>query len=863
MSPSAVDSRRVTPEILIVGDPAGRRELADTIAASGYGVALCSPRELNRRVRTSTPPGAIVACMGDLDPDVLLAGLRRTRAGASIPVLLYGRLGGSLRDLADVLDIGADHFIEEPADPGELADALAQYAGPPERERVEARVRERTGVEDDYEGPASTERLSDPAGPRAGEPERRAEPRRRRGLGELHRTLDRVEARLSDDNGDSAPELAELGLERIPDVDPASGEVEDEPLVTEISEHLRGGPSGDSGAQLPARGDELTDPSPRPRRRSSRRGGRELDEDTGSGRDWERERGRGPSRDRDRGEVTDDGGQRTRSWDRPSSEGPLRPGHRRDPVRPLGRSGRPESRSAVLLGRRPGRDPHERDEPWPEDSSPGPRRRSARSSRRGAEPRESPWVDEDEGPRYGREPSESSYVGRRREGDEPGRDRGRRRGRDSGRELEPEPVDDPILELAREREREFEPEPRREPELRREPEPRREPERDRPRSRARGRRRPPPPAPSRPSLSIDANVRESGQLSAEEDVAALLWTLGEARFTGKLRLSRQRVEKQIWIHDGDPAFARSNATSDRLVDGLLRRGVLTRPQYETARRLAAKEPRRAGQLLVDAGFLKPRELDVLLCDHLARVIDATFPWVEGSWSTEPGERSDEAILLDTPMPALVLDGVRYRFEADELEARLAERAGTRSLVPKLRGTGDFDADERERAERIAELGERFRLLPEEESWLRRLDGRTGVAALIAEGADEQALFALLYTLELAGALDLRERPEDLAGEGEREPEGLDTERILERLRLAREADYFELLGVGRDAARSEIRQAHHDLAESFADEALEHESRRRHARELRELRAALDEARDILSDDAMRSAYLAHLGDPA
>jgi hypothetical protein len=343
----------------------------------------------------------------------------------------------------------------------------------------------------------------------------------------------------------------------------------------------------------------------------------------------------------------------------------------------------------------------------------------------------------------------------------------------------------------------------------------------------------------------------------------VLWALHDQRFTGKLRLNRARVEKQIWLHDGEAVFARSTATSDRLVDGLLRRGVLTRPQYETARRLAAKEPRRAGQLLVDAGFLKPRELDVLLRDHLARVIDATFVWSDGSWATEPGDRTDEPIQLEVPMAALILDGVRYRCDASELEDRLTRRVGGRGpLVPRLRaGKEELGEDRRAAVEAlIEELGETFRLLPEEESWLRRFDGRHGVAALLADGADEQALFALLFTLDLAGYVDLREQPEPIV-DSDRDPSQVDSERILERLRLAREADYFELLGVGRDASRSEIRQAHTELEATFSDEALEEDSRRRHARELRELRTALEEARDILADDAMRSAYLAHLGE--
>ena len=131
--PSPVCCGRVTQEVLIVGDPSGRRGFADEVAALGYPVALCEPRELNRRIRTGAPPTAIIACIADVEPDMLLASLRRTRAGASIPVLLYGRLGGNLRDLADVLDIGADHFLEDPIAQRELSEALLQYVGAPTR----------------------------------------------------------------------------------------------------------------------------------------------------------------------------------------------------------------------------------------------------------------------------------------------------------------------------------------------------------------------------------------------------------------------------------------------------------------------------------------------------------------------------------------------------------------------------------------------------------------------------------------------------------------------------------------------------------------------------------------------------------
>jgi hypothetical protein len=923
-SEALVGSRRVTPEILIVGDPAGRRPLADAIAAAGYAVGLCSPRELNRRVRSGEPPAVIIACMSDVDPDVLLAGLRRTRAGASIPVILYGRLGGSLRDLADVLDIGADHFIEEPAAEGEFEDALAQYAGPAharssrrEEPRPRGFERERDRPERERDRP---ERERDRPERERDRPERdrpeRGRPERGRALGELHRTLDRLEASLRSDDHRSDPELSGLGLDGIPDVDPP-GEALGESLLDDSEDHSL------TSAARRDRGRDEPRPRPRPSQRepTDRLGlaRRPLgpDEDTDAGRrrrddvaelprgsrgrrddeaepargsrgrrDDEAELARGSRGRRDdeaslargrgrrddvaelargrRGRHDDDDDERsdhTRPWERPESEGPLRrgrefPGPARAgrPPPPTAGEGERARSSAVLRARRP-----DRDGPAPRRDDHGRDDHSRATGREDPHARATPWPTDFD-------PSESTMI-RRERGDATTRRRslgGSRGGslgdsRDfpwgRGREVERPPSPEPQPEP--------QPKPRPKPAPR--PSPRAievEPE-VAPSPRRRGARRVEPRA---SELHIDPSLRASGKLDADIGVATILWALHTQRFTGKLRLTRQRIEKQLWLHDGEAVFARSTATSDRLVDGLLRRGVLTRPQYETARRLAAKEPRRAGELLVDAGFLKARELDVLLRDHLARVIDSTFVWTDGAWSTEPGDRTDEPIQLEVPMAALILDGVRYRCDASELEDRLTQRIGGRGpLVPRLRLPSEANAELGDdqagaRAAVLDEIGESFRLLPEEESWLRRFDGRHGVAALLADGADEQALFALLFTLDLGGYVDLREQPEPLVS-SDRDPAALDGERVLERLRLAREADYFELLGAGRDASRSELRQAHADLLSTFADDVLEPETRRRHARELRELRAALDEARDILTDDAMRSAYLAHLGD--
>ena len=92
---------------------------------------------------------------------------------------------------------------------------------------------------------------------------------------------------------------------------------------------------------------------------------------------------------------------------------------------------------------------------------------------------------------------------------------------------------------------------------------------------------------------------------------------------------------------------------------------------------------------------------------------------------------------------------------------------------------------------------------------------------------------------------------------------IDRRRIDERLALARASDYFAVLGVGREAGRAEVLRAHADLRSTFADERLEARTREELADLLAETRAALDEARVVLLDEALRTAYMASLpGEP-
>lgn len=603
----------MAPEVLIVGDAARRSELLERIRELGYEAAICSGPTLEQRVARGSVPSAVVVCTEDVEPRALMSELRRTRRGSGIPVTLYGPLGGRIGDLADVLDLGADHFLESPADDDQLEAALDELVGPgsgglvrnPSRGSAEpssATTRSRAG------GTGATDVV----------------------LGQLHRTLDMLEARLRDQNDGDADDLdlAALGFDDLPDL---GGERR---------------PPGDSGSSL-----ELSQSARRP--------------------------------------AT------------PSAKSASRP-RRREATERLGQSSpRGRTRSSAIIER----------------------------------------------------------------------------------------------------------------------------------------------TPSRPVRTAPLPMDERGSLERME-VPRILWTLHRAGYDGALVLLNGRAEKRLWWHAGQLAFAAGNLNHDRLSDGLFRRGMLTREQYERARRLVEAEPHDAGAHLVEAGLLKPGEMPRVVREHLGSIVDSTFGWTEGSWMLEPEDQRDADALRDVPVAQIIAEGIRHRLDESRLEVVL----GGTDRYPRL--TND--------SAEVAGLAELLRMGAAEEALVGRLDGRRSLRELCAQpDVDVTELMGLVYTLHVLERLELSEQRHSVPADVD--PVNIDVERIRDRLEISRLGDYFAVLGVPRDASRIEVRRAHAQLRQTFSAEQLEAGAREAMSAELDELFDLIEEAREVLIDESLRSAYLAHL----
>lgn len=250
--------------------------------------------------------------------------------------------------------------------------------------------------------------------------------------------------------------------------------------------------------------------------------------------------------------------------------------------------------------------------------------------------------------------------------------------------------------------------------------------------------------PQHPSPPRDRPPGAQGGRLVDVQVPELLWQLHEARRTGCLTVQHGVVRKQLWWKAGQPVFARSNQSADRLTDRLLARGLLTRAQYDaTQTMVAGKTGKRIGELMLDAGLIGARELQEALCEHLLRMLDSMFLWEDGRWWFEADVTCAEPIILNVPTAAIIMGGARHRIPL----RRLWESVGPRDQRPLLHGE--------RRPERDTALAAELALEPSEASWLPQLDASRDLAAMLDDfDTDEHELLSLIYTLKMIRRLDL-------------------------------------------------------------------------------------------------------------
>lgn len=350
----------------------------------------------------------------------------------------------------------------------------------------------------------------------------------------------------------------------------------------------------------------------------------------------------------------------------------------------------------------------------------------------------------------------------------------------------------------------------------------------------------------------------------ELDLPSLLARIYLSRLSGRLTLRQgtgsAAVRKHIVFERGHPVLASSTRPEDRMGEMLVRHGRFTAEQIASCGAEVASSGRRMGAVLVDRGLIKASELSLLVRRHYENIIYSLFPWERAAWNLgADSSAAAEKILLSQHPAALILEGIRRKYSAERALAAL----GGPDRILRLRLTSG-----------ASDMLEKMGVGSEERNLVLLFDGVRTLGEIRAlTGAPPERLYGVAWALFVLERLDTTDAPaaepwspaDRSGGPAALVPvavppvpgrdAAIDRALVMSRHALVVEGDYFQILGVSRDASAQEIRRAHEVLASELSPEALHPTVAAELAAELEEIRAVLAEAARLMTNDRVRRQY--------
>jgi len=153
-------------------------------------------------------------------------------------------------------------------------------------------------------------------------------------------------------------------------------------------------------------------------------------------------------------------------------------------------------------------------------------------------------------------------------------------------------------------------------------------------------------------ISLKGNIKDTC-------VPKILYYLKRNRKTGTLVFKTPVFVKKVFIVKGEAIFASSTYEDDRLGEMLIKAGKITLEQYEKSVELLKKTGKRQGAILVELGFLSPKDLFWGVKYQVREIIYSLFLLEDAEYEFIEGEiPSNEVITLRMSMGNLIYEGVK-------------------------------------------------------------------------------------------------------------------------------------------------------------------------------------------------------------
>jgi curved DNA-binding protein CbpA len=242
------------------------------------------------------------------------------------------------------------------------------------------------------------------------------------------------------------------------------------------------------------------------------------------------------------------------------------------------------------------------------------------------------------------------------------------------------------------------------------------------------------------------------------------------------------------------------------------------------------------------GQLADGQMRKAVRDQVMGIILSLFELTEGDYSFDERIRAAHEVTLGLSSGDILLLGARHAAETPQMADALVPRD---RVVLRLKLNG-IQADSGQ-------------LIPLESYILSRIESPTAVNEIGAlSGLAEDDAHRAVCALVAAGFLKVLGR--DLEAESEPALEADSSsdrlrEEVVRKLHFSTSADFYEILGVSRQASTAEIKTSYYHLAKKYHPD-------RHHQRDNDDLRSKLEnlfalitQAYDTLSQPALRAAY--------
>ena len=117
--------------------------------------------------------------------------------------------------------------------------------------------------------------------------------------------------------------------------------------------------------------------------------------------------------------------------------------------------------------------------------------------------------------------------------------------------------------------------------------------------------------------------------------------------------------KKVYLDRGNAVFASSTDEDDRLGETLIKLGKITFEQYDRSVELLKETGKRQGTILVELGYLTPKDLVLGVKSQVREIIYSLFEVEDAEYEFDEGQLPNrEVITLQMSMGNLVYEGMK-------------------------------------------------------------------------------------------------------------------------------------------------------------------------------------------------------------